>query len=215
MKSLLTIVLACALLSTSAQTGLRLQEQIDALRKGKSPFMRLALFPANMVLKDSELPFVQGLTFQEEVAQSLLRHPYSAVEIDLPLQGKTVTLEMYRVELLSEDFTLKLADPTRSPDEKTEGLHYRGVLKGNPGSIASLSIYGDEVLGMFSTPESGNFTLAKYKSKQNKVKNLHVLYPEDQIPAGTISIVTPRMGKEAIPLKNWKRPPICGRPTTV
>ena len=182
MKSLLTIVLACALLGTYAQTGLRPQEQIDALRKGKSPFVRLALFPSNRVLEDAELPFAQGLTFQQGVAQILLRHPYSAIEIDLPLQEKTVTLELYRVELLGEGYTLQLADPTRSPDEKTEGLHYRGVVKGNSGSLASLSIYGDEVLGMFSTLESGNFTLAKYKSKQNKVKNLHVLYPEGQIP---------------------------------
>ncbi|MDX2071353.1 MAG: M12 family metallo-peptidase [Haliscomenobacter sp.] len=182
MKSLLTIVLACALLGIYAQTGLRPQEQIDVLRKGKSPFLRLALFPTNMLLKDAELPFAQGLTFQEGVAQSLLQHPYSAIEIDLPLQGKTVTLEMYRVELLSEDYTLKLADPRGGADEKTKGLHYRGVLKGIPGSLASLSIYGDEVLGMFSTLEEGNFTLAKYQSRQNKVKCLHVLYPEDQIP---------------------------------
>jgi len=182
MKTLLTIVLACALMWTHAQTGLRPQEQIDALRKGKSPFIRLALFPSGSALEDAELPLAQGLDFQERVAQSLLRHPYSVIEIDLPVQGEIATLELYRVELSSEDYTLKLADPTHGSLERTEGLYYRGVVKGKPGSIASLSIYGDEVLGMISTLEAGNLTLAKYQSKQNKVKGLHVLYSEDQIP---------------------------------
>ncbi|WP_373549670.1 M12 family metallo-peptidase [Haliscomenobacter sp.] len=182
MKSLLTIMLACALMGTHAQTGLRPQEQIDALRKGKSPFIRLALFPSNSVLEDVELPLAQGLTFQESVAQNLLRHPHPVIEVDLPVQGERVTLELYRVELSSEEYTLKLADPTRGPNERTEGLYYRGVVKEKPGSIASLSIYGDEVLGMISTLETGNLTLAKYQSKLNKVKGLHVLYPEDQIP---------------------------------
>ena len=175
-------MLACALMGTYAQTGLRPQEQIDALRKGKSPFIRLALFPSNSVLEDVELPLAQGLTFQESVAQNLLRHPHPFIEVDLPVQGERVTLELYRVELSSEEYTLKLADPTRGPNERTGGLYYRGVVKEKPGSIASLSIYGDEVLGMISTVETGNLTLAKYQSKLNKVKGLHVLYPEDQIP---------------------------------
>ncbi len=182
MKSLLTIVLACALLGTHAQTGLRPQEQIDALRKGKSPFTKLALFPSNRVLEDAELPFAQGLTFQESVAQNLLRHPHPVIEVDLPVQGEIVTLELYQVDFFNEDYALKLADPLHGSNERTEGLYYRGIVKGKPGSIACLSIYGDEILGMISTLETGNLTLAKYQSKQNKVKGLHVLYPEDQIP---------------------------------
>lgn len=182
MKSLLTIVLACALLGTYAQNGLRPQEQIEAIRKGKSPFIRLALFPSNSVLEDAELPLAQGLTFQESVAQNLLRHPHPVIEIDLPVRGEIVTLELYRVEWLSEDYSLKLADPRHGLNESNDGLHYRGVVKGKPGSIASLSIYGNEVLGMISTLETGNLTLAKYQSKQNKIKDLHVLYSEDYIP---------------------------------
>lgn len=182
MKLLLTIILAFALLEARAQTGLRPQEEINALRTGKSPFMRLALFPSNIVLEDVEFPFAEGLTFQENVAQNLLRHPYPMIEIDLPIQGEIVTLELYRVELLSENYTLNLATPTYVPNERTEGLHYRGVVKGKAGSIASVSIHHDEVIGMISTLETGNLTLAKYQPKQNKVKGLHILYAEDQIP---------------------------------
>lgn len=182
MKALLTIILAFTMLHVSAQTALRPHEQIETLERSKYPFVKLALFPQGHLLKDADLPFAYALNFQESVAKNLLRRPLFAIELELQTANETLTLQLYRVNLFAETYTLKLANPAAGPTENHEELHYRGIVKGKAGSVVSLSIFPDEVMGMISTLETGNLTLARYLSKQNQIEGLHVLYPEDQMP---------------------------------
>ncbi len=41
----------------------------------------------------------------------------------------------------------------------TQGLHYRGVLNGIPGSIAAFSFFNNEIYGIFSIPGVGNYSI--------------------------------------------------------
>lgn len=183
MKALLTITLAFALFWANAQTtAVQPQQQIDALHRSKYPFVKLALLPHAYPLQDPALPQAQGLDFQESVALNLLKKPLYAIEVTLPTAKGELTLELYQADWCREGYTLALANPAHGPFEVSKGLHYRGVVKGRPESIVSLSIFQDEVIGMVSTLEDGNLSLAKYRSKQNKIKDLHVLYNEYLLP---------------------------------
>jgi hypothetical protein len=182
MKTLYIFIVASAIgLVGYAQNVLRPEEQIIELQKSKIPFLRLALFKAVPVLKGALLPDASFLTLREDMANSLIRHGYQAVEITLPRADESITIELYNTEFLDRTTTITLANAGHNLTEQSEGVHYRGVVKDKPGSLVSLSIYQDEVLGVISIPGEGNLTLAPYRDK--KQVGIHVLYNEDQIPA--------------------------------
>ena len=47
----------------------------------------------------------------------------------------------------------------RTTIDYTHGLHYRGVVNGQPGSIAAFSFFNNQVYGIFSIPGVGNFSI--------------------------------------------------------
>ena len=182
MKTLYTFIVASAIcLVGYAQNVLRPEEQIIELQKSKIPFLRLALFKALPILEETPLPDASYLTLQEDVANRLIRNAYQAIEITLPRTGKAITIALYKAEFQDKATTITLANGENNWTEQSEGVHYRGVVKDKPGSLVSLSIYQDEVLGIISIPGEGNLTLARYQDK--KQVGTHVLYNEDQIPA--------------------------------
>jgi len=181
MKTLYTFIVASAICVIGyAQDVLRPEEQIIELQRSKIPFSRLALFKALPVFKGSPLPDATYLTLQEDVASSLIRYGYQAIEITLPRTDESIPIVLYKTEFLDKATTITLANAGNNWTEQSEGVHYRGVVKDKPGSLVSLSIYQDEVLGVISIPGEGNLTLARYQDK--KQVGTHVLYNEDQLP---------------------------------
>jgi len=181
MKTLYTFIVASAIcLVGYAQNVLRPEEQIIELQKSKIPFLRLALFKALPALKGTQLPDASYLTLREDIANSLIRNAYQAIEITLPRKDKAITITLYQAEFQDKATTITLANTRNNWTEQSEGIHYRGVVKDKPGSLVSLSIYQDEVLGIISIPGEGNLTLAPYQDK--KQVGIHVLYNEAQLP---------------------------------
>ena len=183
MKSLCTLtILALASWFVHAQPAMRPQEQIEALQKSKMPFSKSALFKATPALNDPNVPNAQFTLFQEEEASNLLQQPPNAIALVVSTDREQFVLELFKVELSAPGFSLKLARPNQGADEISTGVYYRGMVKGQSGSLVSLSIYADEVLGLISIPGRSNLTLAKYRSPKIKTPGLHVLYAEDQMP---------------------------------
>ena len=183
MKSLCTLtILALASWFVHAQPTMRPQEQVEALQKSKMPFSKSALFKATPALNDPNVPNAQFTLFQEEEASNLLEQPPNAIALVVSTDREQFVLELFKVELSAPGFSLKLARPNQGADEISTGVYYRGMVKGQSGSLVSLSIYADEVLGLISIPGRSNLTLAKYRSLKIKTPGLHVLYAEDQMP---------------------------------
>ena len=65
-----------------------------------------------------------------------------------------------------------------------EGLHYQGSVRGEAGSIAAISIYADEVMGLLADA-SGTWNLGTVKSGP---AGLHVLYRESDLLATQVTI---------------------------
>jgi hypothetical protein len=205
MKTLLTILLACAITHGHAQAILRPAEHVEALQRNNRPFYKYALFPHTVAFQDAQLPQVTGLDFQNHEVLALLAAAPSAVELSIPTATAPLILQLYQVNFLAEGFEVKLARATQSPDEPNSGLHYRGVCKGISGSVVALSIYPGEVVGLISSPELGNLTLAKYRGTAHKRPGLHALYAEAGLPQGSdFTCHTPdgQRGYAAVELEN-------------
>lgn len=90
-----------------------------------------------------------------------------------------VELELVQVDIFAKDFNVITSDSNGQPVTYDPGLHYWGVIKGVENSLASISIFKDEVIGMYSSPQEGNFVLGKLAGK-NPAGD-HILYAEKDL----------------------------------
>jgi hypothetical protein len=89
--------------------------------------------------------------------------------------GAPVVLELVRVEPFAPGFTARTSDGQTIP-RSALGEHYRGVVRGEEGSLASISFLNDEIMGT-TISSRGNMVLGKLGGANRG--NLHVLYPEN------------------------------------
>ncbi len=90
--------------------------------------------------------------------------------------GQPLLLELYQAEYLSPDFKLrKASDPNRAVPFDP-GLHYRGIVNGEPHSLAMLLILPDEILGVIE------FRGQQYNLGQvENAAGIHILYPSEAL----------------------------------
>ncbi len=86
------------------------------------------------------------------------------------LEYPGIVLELFQKDILSPTYRLTTSDGRKLGGDR--GIHYRGMIKGNPNSLAAISIYENEITGFFSD-ESGNYVIGKLESKTD---NRHIVY---------------------------------------
>jgi metallopeptidase family M12-like protein len=117
------------------------------------------------------------LTPDMQMTQRLASGETPSMTLILPdPSGKSgsVELELTKVDIFADGFTVVTSSSGGQTVDYKESAHYRGVVKGSPGSIATLSVLGDEVVGMYSTPDQGNFVLGRLGG--DNPDNSHILY---------------------------------------
>ncbi len=86
----------------------------------------------------------------------------ATMELEIPsTNNSTVILQLAEVNILTSDFNVatKSASGTQSFNY-SPGVFYRGIIKGDENSTATISIYQNEMIGMFTNSE-GTFTIGK------------------------------------------------------
>jgi hypothetical protein len=120
--------------------------------------------------------------------------------------GKTdlVKLELTKVDIFADGFTVATSSSGGRTVDYEESAHYRGVVKGSPGSLATLSVLGDEVVGMYSTPDQGNFVLGRLGG--NNPDDSHILYSEADLKARNPHTCETRDDSAPIPASDLEGP---------
>ena len=100
-----------------------------------------------------------------------------AITLVLPsAAGRSVELELVKVDVVTPDFKVVTSDSRGASVPYEGGLHYRGVVKGEGGSLAAVSVFADEVMGIFRSPTEGTVVLGRLGG--DNARNDHVLYAE-------------------------------------
>jgi len=105
----------------------------------------------------------QALTISYDNLATFMKQKNTSFNLILPDgSGSTYTVELARYDYFSNDFEVhtKGANGEDKRVNYTPGLYYSGIVKGYPGSVASFSFFRNEVYGIFSIPDVGNFVLA-------------------------------------------------------
>jgi len=106
--------------------------------------------------------------FLPVVSTQLRRSADDVISLEIPFQTQVLTLELFRI--VDDPIVVRTSDGGIFQDN---GLHYRGILKGDVQSTAAISIYGDELVGVISSDTYGNIVLGKWPEK-----DAHVIYSD-------------------------------------
>ena len=128
-------------------------------------FDKINLFVSNN--KNSYYPglnnFVSNsslLKIRKDVLQDLISKNLQNITLVIPLVNNTnLELELTRQNFFSGNFKVNaITQNGKIPINYTPGLYYNGIINGNKNSIASVSIFNNEVIGILSD-ENGNYNL--------------------------------------------------------
>lgn len=113
-------------------------------------------------------------------------------------QGGEYKIALTQYSFLTGAFGVDEDDMQRvTPFSYSKGLYYRGVVEGIPGSIAAFSFFNNEVYGLFSIPEVGNFAMVPNTLETQDAGNPHyILYNDADL---TIAPEGPGCGTDQLP----------------
>ncbi|OYQ37129.1 hypothetical protein CHU92_08840 [Flavobacterium cyanobacteriorum] len=100
-----------------------------------------------------------------------------AIALELPYQGETLTILLYKAEVLAEGFHVATDSEDSVPYEK--GLHYRGIIKGDEVSIASFNFFRGEFNGIVSSKRLNNLVTGRLLEEGNT--NRYILYSDANV----------------------------------
>ncbi|MBP6310696.1 MAG: hypothetical protein KA408_00385 [Flavobacteriales bacterium] len=156
---------------TERQVGMRVVE-----RKALSNFTRVAPFsqfeaPAlrdalvGVVVEDAAFLVASGTTLAGMLAQ-----PPEQLTLEIPTAEGMIELDLVRADIYSPGFSLVTASAD-APVAHTPGAHYRGIIAGQPSTLAAISIFPDEMMG-FVSDATGNHVLGKLEGGTDE----HIYY---------------------------------------
>jgi hypothetical protein len=115
------------------------------------------------------------LQIDEQAIADLRNGEHQFIQFSLPSDARNqITLQLVRQEIFTEDFALYTSDQPGIPVAYTPGLHYKGIIEGQPASVVAVSIFDNEIMGLISTPE-GNIVLGRMDQDR---ESRHILYRE-------------------------------------
>lgn len=117
--------------------------------------------PSRVNLSDQQYEI---LNIDKRFLQKLNEDSPKAIILQIPSTVfDTFEVELIQVNIFSSGFSV-LERQNNSYVNYQEGIHYRGIIKNDPNSVAAFSIFKNEVHGLLAN-EQGNFVLGKQDSE--------------------------------------------------
>jgi len=119
-------------------------------------------------------------TIKKTALKQLVANKPEAIQLSVPYFEDQITMDLVRVDVLSDDFKTYSSESGDQPLDYTQGVYYRGIIAGDVTSVVALSFFGDEMVGMASSDYNGNVTFNReeqsdryliYSDRDLKIKN--------------------------------------------
>ncbi len=118
------------------------------------------------------------LSIDFQAIEQLQRSDLSTISLELPISDtETIVLDLVEHDIFTSGFQLFTST---NPDEAFNyipGKYYKGMVRGAPRSVASLSVFNDEIMAIASN-KTGNFVVGKLKGDRD---NTHILYDDSDL----------------------------------
>jgi hypothetical protein len=198
MRFFTTILLALLTTCLIGQTSIRPAAMVSNAYSNGERFTSTSLFehyPNRIAAVTQEVEVHDLLQIDQNALSVLLRQQPQSMTFTVPssFRNAGLELELVKVDLFAPDFQVTEAT-TGAAANVDLGIHYRGVVKGQPHSIAAISFFENDVMGVISTDADGNMVLGKLQGNRNQ--DLYILYPDKELLANLeLECATPDDGK--------------------
>lgn len=159
-----------------------LARQVDAVRGKTDALARVSVFRAETQAASRNAETGQTLSggalldLAPGALADLNRRQPRSMTLVLPTRERgQVELELVQHDIFAADFKIE-GSGGEDTSKLNRGLHYRGVVKGETGSFAAISVFDREIMGTFSTPTDGNWVVGRLDGANRE--NRHVVYAE-------------------------------------
>lgn len=135
-------------------------------------------------LIDAEIRNVIYLQLDKSALQALTGSRDVLITFALPLkEGQNRTFILNNFNILARGFKAyaQESDGTKREIVMEQGAFYRGVLEGEPQSLAAFTFAGGEVAAVFSTPAAGNYNLVLNYADPGPDHTNYILFREADI----------------------------------
>lgn len=177
-RSFLLLTAAISTAAFAQGPGL-VSQRISSVQATRTVFTPVALFArepstvANTALWSGACRTAEVLRYDEAAARALIGAREAFIALELPTANGTLRLDLERARVTTEDFTVRRASDGRTV-EAPAAVHYRGIIHGDPGSLVSISVFAEELMGMISDA-NGERIIGRF---EHAPRGLHVLYDE-------------------------------------
>lgn len=153
----------------------------NALNAGQ-PFTTTSLFEMNSQESDvANHPVLSRaldegtlLSVKQNNIASLIQNPSQSISLQIPTHEGMQVLKLVKVDVVKPGVLVRTS--SLGDLNLDMGLHYRGLVEGHTNSMVAISIFGDEVMGFFSSDEiNGNYVIGKIKEENS---TQHIVYNE-------------------------------------
>lgn len=163
------------------KTGKPFAEKISE-RKILGDFRKISVFSVSNQPDGNALKtFTRKATFlklDKAKLQSLVSAKENDISLSIPNGEIVWELELTKVNFLSQNMKLAAlnSDGTiNSVEDFKPGVYYQGIIKGDAHSMAAVSFFENEVIGIISN-DNGNFNLGTIKDASNKNTDNYIFY---------------------------------------
>lgn len=171
------------ILSEPNKTAKLIHNQKRSHKFGKTALFDFNYKPAG---NDNSSSFVSESVFMKlnrNTMKQLFNVKDENILLEIPVsETESQKLELTRSYPLSDDFILC---DIKSRNEKIirnfpDGLHYRGIIKGNDNSVVSVSIFENFIMGIISDSR-GNHILGSVKDSDNSYSDNYIYYNDSDL----------------------------------
>ncbi len=180
MKKWLTVLLALISPFLFGQSGVRPIELVQTAKQGGESFKATSLFVPSADRTSIDVGSIDDyalLDLQTNGLQQLLSRQPESLTLSLPAPQGNIELELVRVDLFDPAFQV-IESSTNLPVQVELGVHYRGIIRGDATSIAAMSFFENEVMGLYSS-SAGNYVLGKVQDGRSTAP--YILYNDKDV----------------------------------
>ena len=169
-------------LFSQARSGGLVSEHIQAIQSRGVAFEPVELFTPVATSAATDALWSRAcyratvLRFDPTKAADVLGRQPHHISLSVPGANGPVVLDLEKVDITTSDFRVVQAS-TDLPVRRTASVHYQGMVRGEPGSIAAISVFPDQVMGLLADAD-GQRVIGRLDNDRD---GLHVFYREQDL----------------------------------
>lgn len=167
MKKFLTL-LVC-IFTTTLFSQQKIAQRVAELKTAKTVFKPYSILTPSVGTPSSKIAnVVEKASFasiRTSDVNAIVSQKPEAIEVNVPYLGNELTIELYRVDLLHDDF--QIDTDKRKNIEYNAGAYYRGIVKNDAHSVVSMNFFQGELSGIISADNVGNVVVGKIDEPGN------------------------------------------------